>query len=309
MTRRPHVAWPLALRLARVAADPGPGVSRPEAVRTVAAIKVAARRAGDLVVRHAGLGGAAAREVVVLDRAGWALSAAATVERMLDRLPFPKRPDGVWRRLSGVGNGLLAARVLTLAGRAMLGQYDPFTGRLVLVAPGIVELQRRHGLVPEDLGLWVALHEQVHAVQFTAAPWLLGHIEALMVTLARDDPGVTALLSPEGRAVLGRLGAVMTLLEGHADFVAGLAAAGCIPTLPRVLRVFERSLAGQGWRQVLAGLDKATQYRAGLEFCRAVAQRAGAEALRAAFVGPEQLPSALEIADPVSWLRRVHGQA
>ncbi|MDO5082867.1 MAG: zinc-dependent metalloprotease [Arachnia propionica] len=309
MTRRPHVAWPVALHLARLAADPGPEVSRPEAIRTVAALRLAARRAGELVVEHAGLGGAAAGEVLVLDRAGWARSAATTVERMLDRLPFPQRPEGAWRRLSGVGNAVVAAGALVLGGRVLLGQYDPFTGRLVLVAPGIVELQRRHRLELTDLALWVGLHEQTHAVQFSAAPWLLGHVEALLVELVRDDPGVVTLLSAQGRVALERLGAVMTLLEGHADFVAGRAAVGRVPTSAALQRVFERPAAGRGWRRWLGGLDKAVQYRAGLGFCRAVARRAGAEALRAAFAGPEQLPSAREIADPTSWLRRVHGQA
>ncbi|MDO5068294.1 MAG: zinc-dependent metalloprotease [Propionibacteriaceae bacterium] len=309
MSARPHVAWPLALGLARLVADPGPGLSRPEAIRAVATLRGLAREAGELAVQGAGLGGDAAAEVAVLDRAGWARSASATVERMLDRLPLAERPDGVRRRVSGVGNALLAAGALVLGGRALLGQYDPVAQRLMLLAPSVVAVQRRHGLELTDLGLWVALHEQVHAVQFSAAPWLLGHIEGLMAQLVGDDPGVGVLLGGPGREVLERLGAVMALLEGHADFVAGQAAVGRVPGVEAVRRVFERPAAGQGWRGWLAGLDKATQYRAGLAFCREVADRAGEEALRAAFAGPQQLPGAREIADPSSWLGRVHGQA
>ena len=76
MQRRPHVSWPLARAVERLLADPGPGVSRPDAVREVAALRAAARRAGDLAVEHSGLGGAAAAEVVVVDRPGWSRRAA-----------------------------------------------------------------------------------------------------------------------------------------------------------------------------------------------------------------------------------------
>lgn len=323
MIHRPEVAWPIASRLVRVMGPPGPEVSRPEAIRTVQALRATARRAGDLAREHSGLPGRAASDVVVVDRQGWARFATRLMRRTLDRLPLPPRPDGVRRRLLAVTNGVLTGGALILVSRALLGQYDPFAQQLVLLAPGIVKVQRRHRLVPEDLWLWVGLHEQTHAVQFSAAEWLIEHLLDLVAELCHDDPGPTEvaagllggrgatalLVSEQGQETLGRLGAVMTLLEGHADFVAELAARQHIQTLAAVQRAFLRPEAGRGWHRLLPGLDKATQYSAGLAFCRDVAARAGAEALRAAYQGPANLPSAAEITAPESWLRRVHGQA
>ena len=296
MQRRPHVSWPLARAIERLLTDPGPGIPRPEAVREVAALRAAARRAGDLAVEHSGLGGAAAAEVVVVDRPGWSRRAAAMADDLLGRLPLEQQPAGPRRTVSGIGYGLVAGISFATMGRGLLGQYDPWSGRLMLVAPSIVEVWRGRGLDPDDLRLWVGIHEQTHAVQFNSAPWLLGHVEELIASLSVDDPspaemtegilagrGVTSLLvTAEGQRHLGALTATMTLLEGHADLVADAAGTVRVP-------------------------DKGLQYRDGLAFCQHVDRRAGMGALTAAFAGPANLPTVAEITDPDAWLRRVHG--
>ena len=68
----------------------------------------------------------------------------------------------------------------------MLGQFDPFFpgtgtdgepgGRLLLVAPNIVAIERELGVDPTDFRLWVCLHEETHRVQFTAVEWLRGYL-------------------------------------------------------------------------------------------------------------------------------------
>jgi hypothetical protein len=79
----------------------------------------------------------------------------------------------------------------------VLGQYEVFlpeegTGRLVLVAPNIVETERRLGVDPSDFRMWVALHEVTHRTQFTAVPWMHAHvrseIRALLESSSLDDP-------------------------------------------------------------------------------------------------------------------------
>lgn len=323
MNRRPHIAWPVALRVAGMLGDPGPAIPRPAALRTVAALRVSARRAGELVVERAGIGGGPAGDVVVVDRPGWVRLAGGMTAEMLARLPGVERPDGVVKRLVGLGYGTVAGAVLAVMGRGMLGQFDPLHGRLVLLAPSIVEVQRRWGLVPDDLHLWVGLHEQTHAVQFSAAPWLLGHLEERMLDLLGDDPAAaemasgllsgrglgSVMLSATGQARLAELVAAMSFLEGHADFVTETVARDHIPTAGALAAAFRRSEPARGWRRFIGGLDKAAQYRMGLGFCRRVAEEAGAEALGAAFEEPGWLPGPEEIADPRAWLRRVHGQA
>lgn len=323
MNRRPHIAWPVALRVAGLLGDPGPAIPRPEALRVVAGLRASARRAGGLVVERAGIGGRPAGNVVVVDRPGWARIAGGLTAEMLARLPAAERPEGVVKKLVGLGYGTVAGVVLAAMGRGMLGQYDPFRGRLVLLAPSLVEVQRRWQLVPDDLHLWVGLHEQTHAVQFSAAPWLLGHLEERMVDLLGDDPGApemasglltgrglgSFMLSATGQARLDEVVAAMSFLEGHADFVTETIARDHIPTAEALTAAFRRFEPARGWRRFLGGLDKAAQYRMGLGFCRRVAEQSGAEALWAAFEEPGWLPGAEEIADPRAWLRRVHGQA
>ena len=45
----------------------------------------------------------------------------------------------------------------------------------MLVAPNIVEVERKLDADPRDFRLWVCLHEVTHRTQFTAVPWLRGH--------------------------------------------------------------------------------------------------------------------------------------
>ena len=104
-----------------------------------------------------------------------------------------------------------------------------------------------------DFGLWVCLHEATHRLQFTAVPWLRSYFadevgrflshragrrgragrgaaaaagEAAgrslrsIRTSGGDSLAIVELLQgPEQRAVLDRLLALTTLLEGHADHV------------------------------------------------------------------------------------------
>lgn len=50
-------------------------------------------------------------------------------------------------------------------------------GRLLLVAPNIVHVERELDVDPHDFRLWVALHEETHRTQFTAVPWLRDHLQ------------------------------------------------------------------------------------------------------------------------------------
>ena len=240
---------------------------------------------------------------------------------LLGRLPLKEQPAGPRRTLAGIGYGLVAGISFAVMGRGLLGQYDPWAGRLMLVAPSIVEVRRGRDLDPDDLRLWVSLHEQTHAVQFNSAPWLLGHVEELIAALSVDDPsptemaegiragrGVASLLvTAEGKHPLDALTATMPLLEGHADLVADTAGAVHVPSVWQLREAFARTAAGTGWRRLIPGLDKGLQYRDGLAFCQHVDLRAGMGALTAAFAGPANLPTVAEITDPDAWLRRIHG--
>ena len=78
--------------------------------------------------------------------------------------------------------GLEAGSLFAFAAGRVLGQFDPFgtgggrPGRLLLVAPNVVQVERELGVDPTDFRLWVCLHEETHLVQFGAVPWLREHI-------------------------------------------------------------------------------------------------------------------------------------
>ncbi|MFC0626969.1 zinc-dependent metalloprotease [Kribbella deserti] len=254
----------------------------------------------------------------------------------------------VGSRVSAVEAGALLAFLST----KVLGQFDPFypaqpdpdqpglTGRLLLVAPNVVHVETELQVDPRDFRLWVCLHEETHRVQFTAVPWLRDHLRAeislfldqaelepsayaamfreAIQKLARSARGeeevslVDLLQSPEQKAVLDRLTAVMSLLEGHADFVMDGVGPAVIPTVDVIRGKFNGRRAGGGLLDQLLrrllGLDaKMRQYRDGAAFVRRVVDRVGMEGFNRVWTGPNTLPTKAEIADPDAWITRVHG--
>ncbi len=216
----------------------------------------------------------------------------------------------------------------------------PAAGRLLLVAPNIVHVERQLSVDPTDFRLWVCLHEETHRVQFTAVPWMREHIQAEIANLVstveldpakvagmlgegarritevvrgEDDVSLLDLVStPEQRVVVDRLTAVMSLLEGHADVVMDGVGPEVIPSVADIRRKFNHRRKGAGpldrvLRRLL-GLDaKMAQYRNGAAFVRGVIDQVGMPGLNKVWVEPDALPSKDEIADPESWVRRVHG--
>src|SRR5665647_2428305 len=156
----------------------------------------------------------------------------------------------------------LEASGLALLATRVLGQFDPYTpgpagGRLLLVAPNVLRTERGMRVVPGDFRLWVCAHEQTHALQFAAAPWLAGHIRSEVagllqeVTSTSSGSELAAMLAGLGRAVrpatrqgwsvldvlpksqrvrVERVTAVMSLLEGHADVTMDAVGPRAIPT-------------------------------------------------------------------------------
>lgn len=213
------VRWGVAASTARTLASAGPKVSATEAAPMVEDIRRKADASVEHVHRITGL--EAARdlrdsEVLVVDRAGWATAAVGGFREMLDpslrAAMDAKFPQGLplTLRMGGYGVGAeLGALVAFLSGH-VLGQYDPFStspaapgGRLLLVAPNIVQTERKLQVDTGDFRLWVALHEQTHRVQFAAAPWLRGHLAAQVGELTAGLTGSQASLSDRVKRLSG----------------------------------------------------------------------------------------------------------
>ena len=111
--------------------------------------------------------------------------------------------------------------------------------------------------------LWIALHEVTHRCQFTGVPWLrpyfLSLVDQAMSGMAPDpkrfaealrraaaavraghnpleEAGMLGLVAPpEQLEVIGRIQAMMSLLEGHGDITMDRAGADAIPEAGHVL--------------------------------------------------------------------------
>jgi coenzyme F420 biosynthesis associated uncharacterized protein len=324
------VDWELAGRTARKLMSPGPETTREDAAAVVRELQEAAAIAVGHVEELTGLHpvpGGPSPEVAVVDRTAW-------VDTNVLATAIGSRVTGAQ---AGVVLSYLASRVL--------GQYEVFGtgGRLLLVAPNIVATERKLGVDPSDFRLWVCLHEMTHQLQFTAVPWLRTHLEQQIgefvavtdltpevlrerlqdvlrgvVDAVRggegDSEGLMALVSePAQREVLDRITAVMSLVEGHAEFVMDNVGPDVVPSV-RVLRQrFAQRRKGRGpfdrvVRRLLGLEQKMKQYAEGHEFVAGVVDRVGMDGFNRVWSSPETLPSIDEITDPARWVERVHGR-
>ncbi|MFL6063003.1 MAG: zinc-dependent metalloprotease [Marmoricola sp.] len=343
------IDWDLAVRVGSRLAGDGPQVGRAEASAAVAELRAGAEKSSPLVREFTGL---VAEErtapVLVVDRPGWiqanadgfAVVIAPIVEKLQERKGPPSAvAEAIGSRITGAELGVM----LGFLGNKVLGQFDPFhtapgaAGRLLLVAPNIVHVERELGVDAHDFRLWVCLHEETHRVQFTAVPWMRDHLQDLMgqivgqvetdpaallseglsrvgeVLSGRSDGSLLDLFStPEQKVVIDKVTGVMSLLEGHADVVMDGVGPEVIPSVELIRERFTQRRKGIGTLDKLLrrllGLDqKMAQYRDGAVFVRAVVDAVGMEGFNAVFAEPANLPTKSEIHDPAAWLKRVHG--
>lgn len=304
------VNWELAAKTAANLAPAGPALKGSEISAAVDNLRLMADRSVPHVHEISRL--EAARdlrdsEVLVVDRASWAKANTQSFAVMMDpvlralaaKQALTAQETGE-RAATGGPSAAFGATVtgaqlggaLAFLSSKVLGQYDPFSalapatdgrqqaagGRLLLVAPNIITVERELKVDPADFRLWVCLHEQTHRVQFAAAPWLrhhmMGEIEKLGTLLVGDSDnfgerllqaakqmgnksgqaertakdaaaqepsrgGMLDLLqNPEQKAALSHLTAVMSLLEGHANVVMDGVDQRIVPTVRTIRQRF-----------------------------------------------------------------------
>ncbi|THV28101.1 coenzyme F420 biosynthesis-associated protein [Glycomyces paridis] len=346
----PSVDWQTAASCSRAFSRGGPRISPEGALDVVADLHRHARSAIDLVADYTGLTPTADTPVDVVDRIRWSRVNIAGFRRLLTELGAdtggPDTPVSASAKLTGVQTGA----VLAFLSSRVLGQFETFstdTGRLLFVAPNIVEVERRLRLPAREFRLWIAIHEAAHLTQFTAVPWMRGHFHDLIHTffdaaepdqssasgLARavrralasarsedDDalpeaPGsdvMAAVTSPEQRAAISQIQALMTLLEGHAESVMDGVGRTAVDHVALLRRRFDRRRANpttlQKFMRQLLGLDaKMRQYAAGRRFVDEVVDAHGLTGFNRVWERPANLPTEAEIDRPEQWIARVLG--
>src|SRR4029079_11109519 len=116
--------------------------------------------------------------------------------------------------------------------------------------------------------------------------------------------------SPEQKEILDRVTGVMSLLEGHADFVMDGVGPSVIPSVQTIRGKFDERRKGVGTldrllRRLLGLEAKMAQYRDGAIFVRAVVDKVGMRSCTSCWAAPENLPARTEIDDPDAWIARV----
>jgi coenzyme F420 biosynthesis associated uncharacterized protein len=353
-----NVAVQTGIRLVR----PGPQVSPEDAHQVVAQLRELSQVAQGHVRDFTGMDGALdPSPAQVVDRPGWIRANVdgfrVVLEPLMAQLSERRGPgllgggaggavmQAVGSRVTGIQVGSILAY---MAGR-VLGQYELFlppdpsgrapTGRLTLVAPNIVQVERELGVDPDDFRLWVCLHEETHRAQFASVPWLRSYVQDQMTEflLASDlDPAallerlreaagavadavrggesslIEAIQTPEQRKILDRLTAVMTLVEGHGDYVMDAVGPEVVPSVAEIRARFQSRRDGTGRLDKtirrLLGIDlKMKQYAEGSRFVRQVVGQAGMDGFNRVWASPEALPTRAEIQEPATWITRVVG--
>jgi coenzyme F420 biosynthesis associated uncharacterized protein len=339
------IDYDLAVATARRLAPAPPQVSWDEASHIVGELRGLAVRAEQHVRGVTGLVPPGdPLEATVVDRPGWAAANVEGLRVVLDPLAAKlteKSSNAVAAAMTAKVAGVQMGSVLAWLSSKVLGQYEVFlpeegTGRLVLVAPNIVETERRLGVDPSDFRLWVALHEVTHRAQFTAVPWMHAHVrsevQALLSAASLDDPAQLAarlkavasglpkggslielLQTPEQKVVMDRVTAFMSLLEGHAEHVMDAVGPEVVPSVVHIRSRFEQRRKEHGGvldrlLRRLLGMDlKALQYAEGKRFVDTAVRELGMDGFNRVWESPATLPTREEIRQPRDWVRRISG--
>jgi coenzyme F420 biosynthesis associated uncharacterized protein len=346
------IDWSLAQRIGEmVAGSPPHGGVRAEDVTPLAsdyAQRISAYTglalSGDLPV------------VETVDRPRWIAANLRTMRPLLDPLTERMAPgtgplSGAMRTASGALVGAQIGALTGMLSQRVLGQYDiallepEVVPRLLLVAPNLAQVAGSLAVDRHELVKWVTIHEITHAVQFTGASWLRGHLAGLieelmksmqikldggglpkpaglngaeirdqlrdLVSRARNGELLRLTIGEERWSLVERMQATMSLIEGHAEHVMDAVGADVLTSLPRLRAAMtsRRETRGLPWRilERLLGLElKLRQYEVGRRFCDAVVREGGPAALAPAWRSAEGLPTGEELETPALWLARTH---
>ncbi len=348
------VDWNLAGRTARRLMSAGPETTRDEAAAVVRELH---EKAAVAVAHVEGLTGlrpapdGPVPEVAVVDRPGWVdantRGRAALLNPLVEALTEKQdsRPGPLATAIGSRATGVQAGGLLAFLSSRVLGQYEIFGtgGRLLLVAPNIVATERRLGVDPSDFRLWVCHHEVTHQLQFSAVPWLKGHLESEIAQFVdatdltsevlrerlqdvlrslvdavrggdQESEGLMALIrDPAQRAVLDRVTAVMSLVEGHAEYVMDGVGPDVVPSVRTLRKRFAQRRKGTGpldrvLRRMLGLEQKMKQYAEGRIFVGGVIDLVGMEGFNRVWEGPANLPRIDELTAPERWVDRVFGR-
>jgi coenzyme F420 biosynthesis associated uncharacterized protein len=342
------VDWGTARRVARLVAGRDPLADSYLGASLADDFGELTQRAEDLVADFTGLRPPGRVHASVLDRRGWVDANVESMRRLLAPLMDRVGARLARSPLAPVGRHVAATELGALVGylsQRVLGQYDLLVpdddgttdDAVYYVGPNVLALEKRFAFRPRDFRLWIAIHEVTHRAQFAGVPWMREHFfslvqqafgvvdpdpRAVLRAISRaiedvrrgrnplDEGGIVGLFAtPEQRGVLAQVQALMSLLEGHGNFVMGALGGQHVVGEERMSRVLHqrRNAPGlAGYLHKLLGFEqKLRQYEVGERFVRGVVDEGGVHAIDHAWRAPENLPTIDELDRPDVWLGRV----
>jgi coenzyme F420 biosynthesis associated uncharacterized protein len=289
------------------------------------------------------------REVRVFDRYDWIKTNITAFEDQLapfeSVLATQERGSlvskGIYKSnqvISTVGLGLL----LGYLAKKVLGQYDPslfgreiVSGQIYFVEPNIEMVEGELTFSGDDFRRWIAIHEVTHAVVFESVPWLKGHLNHLLKRyLEATNEGLAseglqsraravashyarrrqlslmhAALSREQIRLINQIQALMSVVEGYADFVMDRVGKELLATYGYMKREFELRRRRKSGRERLferaTGLGlKMEQYILGERFVSQVASSRGIDFVNRVWRSADDVPTLDEVARPEEWIAR-----
>ena len=238
----------------------------------------------------------------------------------------------------GLVVGYMSQRVL---GQYELSLLDPARpARLLFVEPNLARAVRDLDVDEDSFLSWIVLHELTHVLQFSGVPWLREHLGGLMrsylatveVRIERGSAGglpslpnparllesfregglVALVQTREQRAIMDKMQAVMSVIEGYSEHVMDAVGSDVLPAYEGLRDAMDRRRrsrsAPERVLQRLLGLEmKMRQYELGKKFSDAVVASHGVATLNRVWESPDALPTTAELRNPDAWVERIQG--
>jgi len=364
-------AWEGARQLAVSVATEGssePNVDPVERMRIEQLARVADLRVADATGLSTSAGGRAV-SVLPVNRTRWVMDSLDAYRPLVERLAealgpqeLPEVDEHDGDPLGGMLSGMLQMfqpMVLAMTAGSMVGhlaqrtfgQYDlpiprpltsPAADELLLVVPNLDAFADEWSLAPDDLRLWICVHEvATHTV--LGVPHVRARLDDLLtryVSSFRNDPSALedrigdidladpaalanlqeaigspevilgAITSPEQDALRPALEAIVATVVGVVDHIVDVVGSDLISGYPQLTEALRRrrveAAAADRFVERLFGLEltQAT-YDRGSGFVRGVLAREDEAGLRRLWAGDEQLPTPAEVDAPGLWLARI----
>ena len=243
--------------------------------------------------------------------------------------------------------GMTAGSMVGHLARRALGQYDlpiprPGGDELLIVPANIDEFGSAWSLPPDDLRLWVCLHDVAHHAVLGVSHvneritsllhrYLAGFeasgapLEDRLQELDIQDPSsmpdiqslfgdpetlLGAIRSPAQHDLLTQLEALTAVIVGYVDHVMDSIGAGLLQSYPMLTEALRRrrveAAPSDRFVERLFGLELTqVQYERGTAFVEGVVERAGDGGLNRLWASVRTLPTPAEVDAPGLWLARI----